>query len=148
MTPGSIENSSRTRPDHQGPGAVTVRRSGIHGRGLFAGMDLPGRRKLGELSGRVVGRLAARREIRRHPVIYFVTLNRRDALDCREGNAFKHLNHGCEPNCFLRVRGLAVEVYTLRPIAKGAELTVDYGATPHPGGMACQCGSPKCRRIL
>ena len=135
-------------PEHQRPGAVKARRSEIHGRGLFSGIDLPGRRKLGEISGEVVDRLVARRAIRRDPVIYFVTLDRKHALDCRLGNDFKHLNHRCEPNCYLRVRGWAVEVYTLRPIAKGEELTVDYGVTPHPGGMPCRCGAEGCRRRL
>ncbi len=130
------------------PGSVRVGRSRVHGRGVFATMALPGRRKLGELAGRVVPRLGLRRAIRTEPVIYYVALNPRDALDCRNGNAFSHLNHSCEANCYLRVSGLRVEVYSLRPIGAREELTVDYGVTPHAGGMACHCGASSCRGRL
>lgn len=130
------------------PGSVRVGRSRVHGRGVFARRAMPGRRKLGELAGRVVPRLGLRRAIRTEPVIYYVALNSRDALDCREGNAFSHLNHSCEANCYLRVSGFRVEVYSLRPIAVGEELTVDYGVTPHAGGMVCHCGASSCRGRL
>lgn len=126
-------------------GLVAMRRSPIHRTGLFAQTDLPARRKLGELSGRLVSLPKARREIERLPVIYFVELDQRVALDCREGNSFKHLNHSCEPNCFLRIYRHSVEVYALRAISKGTELTVDYGETPHWNGMKCNCGSLRCR---
>jgi len=36
------------------PGVLVVRSSPIHGTGLFARHSLPGRRKLGEISGRLV----------------------------------------------------------------------------------------------
>ena len=36
----------------------------------------------------------------------------------------------------------------LRSIKRGAELTVDYGETPHKGGMRCGCGAANCRGIL
>jgi SET domain-containing protein len=130
------------------PEAVEPRYSPIHGRGLFARIDLPARRKLGELSGRLVRLPEARRGIERLPVIYLVELSRRCALDCRDGNAFKHLNHSCEPNCFLRVVRRVVEVYTLSKIAMGAELTIDYGLTPHRHGMDCHCGNRNCRRRI
>jgi SET domain-containing protein len=136
------------RRDRLSSEAVKPRRSPIHGRGLFARIDLPARRKLGELSGRLVRLPEARRTVELLPVIYFVELTRRFALDCRDGNEFKHLNHSCEPNCFLRINKRVVEVYTLRSILSGTELTVDYGLTPHKLGMDCLCGSLKCRRTI
>ena len=48
----------------------------------------------------------------------------------------------------MRIHRGRVEVYSRGPIAAGAELTVDYGATPHAGGMACRCGSPGCKGLL
>lgn len=128
--------------------SVEVRYSPIHGRGLFARIDLPARRKLGELSGRLVKLPQARKERELLSVIYFVEVSRRYALDCQEGNVFKHLNHSCEPNCYLRINRRVVEVYTLRNIASGTEVTVDYGMTPHKRGMNCLCGQLKCRRII
>jgi uncharacterized protein len=128
--------------------SVEVRCSSIHGRGLFARIDLPARRKLGELSGRLVRLPQARKERESLPVIYFVEVSRRYALDCQEGNVFKHLNHSCEPNCYLRINRRIVEVYTLLNVARGTEVTVDYGMTPHKQGMNCLCGQLRCRRII
>jgi len=127
---------------------VVARVSPIHGRGLFAQIDLPARRKLGELSGRLIRLPQARKAVAQLPVIYLVEVSRRYALDCQDGNAFKHLNHSCEPNCYLRIYRRVVEVYTLRKITRGTELTIDYGLTPHAQGMQCHCGKPNCRRSI
>lgn len=135
-------------PVHRRSETFRVRRSPVHGRGVFTKAELPGRRKLGELEGRVVARGPLRRRIRREPVIYYVALNPEEALDCRDGNAFSHLNHSCDANCYLRVVGRRVEVWSRRPVAAGEELTVDYGVTPHAGGMECGCGSAACRGRL
>lgn len=128
--------------------ATEIRFSPIQGRGLFAATDLPGRRKLGEISGRLVRLPQARQQIERAERIYFIELTRTWALECSDGNRFKHLNHSCSPNCYLRIIQKRVEVYTLHPIERGAELTVDYGETPHKGGMRCHCGAPNCRERL
>jgi SET domain-containing protein len=127
---------------------ITVQASHIHGRGLHAATDLPARRKIGEISGRLVRLPRARKQVENQPRIYLVELSRHLALDCSRGNKFRHLNHSCEPNSFLRVFRNRVEVYALRPIAKGAELTIDYGATPHRRGMPCRCGRAACRRRI
>jgi uncharacterized protein len=125
-----------------------VRASKIHRRGLFAAARLPARKKLGEITGELVKLPEARNEIESQPRIYFVELSRRYALDCSKGNQFKYLNHCCQPNCYLRVYRRRVEVYTLRTILEGRELTVDYGRTPHKGGMSCHCGAPNCKEVL
>ena len=127
---------------------LAVRPSGIHGRGIFAAGALPGRRKLGEVTGERVLLPAARRAVARAPRIYLVELTRRYALDCSTGNHFRHLNHSCRPNCYLRVFRGRVEVYSRKAIGPGIELTVDYGATPHEGGMTCRCGAAKCKGVL
>ena len=127
---------------------LEVRSSPIQGRGLFATAALPARRKLGEISGKLVPLPQARQKIANRPRIYLIELTRRFALDCTRGNCFKYLNHSCRPNCYLRVLRRTVEVYTLRPIAAGAELTVDYGLTPHEGGMKCRCGHERCKGVL
>ncbi len=128
--------------------AVRVGSSRINGRGIYAAAPLPGRRKLGEITGCLVQLPGARKAIADSPKIYFVELDDQWALDCSDGGPFKHLNHSCEPNCYLRINRQRLEVYALRPIAAGAELTVDYGVTPHAGGMVCRCGAKGCRRIL
>ena len=127
---------------------LVARASRINGRGVFARRALPARRKVGEVTGQLVRLPAARRRVENRRRIFLVELTTRTALDCSAGNVLRHLNHACAPNCYLRVRGYAVEVYTLRQLAAGEELTIDYGQTPHRRGMRCTCGAPGCRRRL
>ncbi|HWN97404.1 MAG TPA: SET domain-containing protein [Methylomirabilota bacterium] len=127
---------------------LTVRASRINGRGLFPLTNLPARRKIGELHGELVKLPQARKAIESAAKIYFIELSRRLALDCSQGNHFKYLNHSCCPNCYLRVLQRRVEVYTLQRISSGTELTVDYGETPHRGGMKCRCGADNCKGLL
>ncbi|BAY10248.1 SET domain-containing protein-lysine N-methyltransferase [Calothrix sp. NIES-2098] len=55
-------------------------------------------------------------------------------------------NHSCEPN--IGYRGL--NIYALKDIAVGEELTVDYATIKNEDfpEFQCQCGSPKCRGII
>ena len=127
---------------------MQVRPSPINGRGVFATVPLPARKKLGELTGQPVPLPQAWQGVERQAKIFMVEISPRLALDCSRGNALKHLNHSCAPNCYLRISRGLIEVYALQPIPAGTELTVDYGVTPHLGGMACACGAPACRGRL
>ena len=53
-------------------------------------------------------------------------------------------NHSCAPNAFLRIARGRVEVYALRDVAAGEELTADYGESHHAGRLACRCGASGC----
>ncbi len=124
---------------------VAVRPSAIHGRGVFADRPFPKRKKLGEVTGTIIDARRALRRIAHHQKIYFVQLDQRHGLDCSRGNEFGRLNHCCAPNCYLRIIRHRVEVYALRSIRRGEELTIDYGQTPHRAGMKCSCGAPRCK---
>ena len=125
--------------------AVIIRPSPIHGQGLFTTKRIPRRMKLGELSGVLRPRRESVKAQQQREVMQIVEISQRWALDCTDGNHFSQLNHSCQANCYLRIINRRVEVYSLRPIRSGAELTVDYGETMHPDGMGCQCGVPGCR---
>ena len=127
---------------------LSLRPSRIHGTGVFTIQAIARRQKLGILTGTVLRLPAARRDHQRRAVIQLVELSRRWALDCTRGNAFRHLNHHCQPNCYLRIIRRTVEVYSRAAIADGSELTVNYGETQHHGGMACRCGAPRCRSSI
>jgi SET domain-containing protein len=135
-------------PDGAPAALYAVGRSRIHGRGLFAVAAIARRRKLGELSGELRRLPAARQDHQRRTVIQLVELSRRWALDCSAGNRFRYLNHSCRANCYLRIVGRRVEVYSRGRIPAGAELTADYGQTMHRGGMSCRCGVPGCRSSI
>lgn len=94
-----------TSANYPSDSATAIGPSPIRGRGLFACMNLPGRRKLGEISGRLVRLPKARKDIECAERIYFIELTDTWALKCSEGNQFKHLNHCCSPNSYLRTIG-------------------------------------------
>ncbi len=142
---------------------ITVRRSPIHGSGVFAACDLPAGLELIEYKGKRITHAAADRRYADsadsgHTFLF--TLNERWIVDANvDGNAARWINTSCDPNC----RAVIVEhpggdekrdrvvIESLRPIAAGEELTYDYGILldqPHTARMkrlwACRCGSPKC----
>jgi len=139
--------STRNVPGTDSP-KVMVRASEIHGRGLFSRQRLPGRRKIGEIGGRRVKLPAAWAGVEKQARIYLIELNPRSALDCSTDPIFRHVNHSCRPNFYLRIIRDRVEIYALKAIPPGVELTVDYGETPHAGGMSCRCGVRGCRGSL
>lgn len=66
-----------------------------------------------------------------------------------------YINHSCSPNCYVKMITIPVkDVYALRDIKKGEELTFDYTATSVDqfAGKGfwkdrCFCDSKNCRKI-
>lgn len=126
-----------------------VKRSRIHGQGLFTRAPLPPRRKIGELAGKIVSERTARRKARTLQTIKIVEFGDGWALDATtQSNCFQYVNHSCRPNTFIRLYRHRVEFYTLRAIAAGEELTCNYGETQHEGALSCRCGADGCRGAL
>ncbi len=128
--------------------ALTVGKSRVVGRGLFAGTAIARRSKIGEFEGEAIGLREARRRAQGRSVIAIVELERHalDATAVRRG--FRYINHSCEPNTFMRCTAERAEFYALRDIARGEELTVDYGTSHHDGRLRCRCGAAECRGFL
>jgi SET domain-containing protein len=120
-------------------------RSRIVGRGLFAGTRIAGRAKIGEFEGEKITLTEARRRAKGRRIIAIVELERH-ALDATHtGRGFRFINHSCDPNTFFRCTPTRAEVYALRTIRAGEELTVDYGESQHDGKLPCRCGAANCR---
>ena len=129
--------------------AVQVRQSAIDGQGAFAGEAIPARRKIGEIRGEAVSVEEARRRAKGMARIMIVELSERRAIDASaSADPLRFTNHSCRPNAVLRIRQGRVELYAMRAIVTGEELTVDYGPTHHDGRLACRCGAPGCVRYL
>jgi len=64
----------------------------------------------------------------------------------RSGAEF--INHSCSPNLIARVRRGRVTLVSLRRIAVGEELLVDYQITGDGPWLECRCGSPACRGFM
>ena len=119
--------------------------SRIVGKGLFAGTRIARRAKIGEFEGEVIGLREARKRAKGRSIIAIVELERH-ALDATASpRGFRFINHSCAPNTFFRCTPTRAEVYALRDIAAGEELTVDYGESHHNGRLRCACGARSCR---
>ena len=128
--------------------ALEVRPSAIVGRGLYSGTRIAKRAKIGEFEGEVIGLRESRRRAKGRKIVAIVELERH-ALDATESKrGFRFINHSCNPNTFTRCTATRAEFYALRDIAKGEELTNDYGRSHHEGTLPCRCGAPNCRGFI
>ena len=129
--------------------AVDIKPSRIDGRGAFAAVAIPARRKIGEIRGESISVREARRRARGVERIMIVEVSERRAIDASQSvDPLRFTNHSCRPNAVLRIRQGRVEFYALRDVAPGEELTVDYGETHHEGRLPCRCGAPGCAGFL
>jgi SET domain-containing protein len=129
-------------------GSLVVGRSRFAGRGLFAGVPIRARAKIGEYEGEVIGLREARRRARGRRIVAIVELDRHaiDATGMSRG--FRYINHSCDPNTFIRCTPERAEFYARRAIRAGEELTCDYGESQHNGTLPCRCGARNCRGFI
>jgi len=137
-----------------------VRRSRVHGRGVFALRRIrKGTRIIEYLGERISHRVADRRyedhdENDNHTFLFSV--DRGLVIDAGvEGNDARFINHSCEPNCESVIERRRVFIDALRDIAPGEELSYDYqigrerGDPPNVDEIyACRCGSKDCRGTM
>jgi uncharacterized protein len=131
----------------QGPQkyAVEVRPSPIDGHGAFAAEPIPARRKIGEIRGESVSVKEARLRAKAQRRIMMIEVSHRMAIDASEStDPLRYTNHSCSPNAVLRISQGRVEIYTMRDVDAGEELTVNYGETHHEGRLRCRCGAARC----
>jgi SET domain-containing protein len=124
---------------------VNVASSAIEGQGAFAAERIPARRKIGEIRGQAISVREARLRARRTQRIMIVEVSARRAIDASQStDPLRYTNHSCAPNATMRIRSGRIELYAMRDIACGEELTLNYGETHHEGRLACRCGTARC----
>lgn len=139
----------RAEPQEPPRYAVEARHSAIDGIGVFAGEAIPARRRIGAIRGEAISVAEARIRATRHERVMIVEVSTRRALDFhRSTDLLRYTNHSCAPNARLVVRRGQVGIVSLRPIAAGEEICVDYGETHHEGRRRCGCAAPGCRGWL
>lgn len=117
-----------------------------YGLGVYSLRPLARRQRIGPIRGQIIDDPDYQSD-------YCMELGEHTALE--PDAPFRFVNHSCQPNCALVTlpsasagAGSAAEdelwLETLRAIAAGAQLTIDYG-WPAWAATACQCGSAKCR---
>src|SRR5438132_3751672 len=113
---------------------IQVRRSGVHGKGVFALRDIPAGETLIEYVGEIISWKEADR---RHPTnpddpnhtFYFSIGDGKQVIDAAVGgNAARWINHSCNPNCEADEDDDTQRVFikALRKIKAGEELSYDY----------------------
>ena len=127
---------------------LVVKPSKIHRWGVFAGEDIPGRRKVIEYTGERISRRETKKRCER-PLNYIFTLDSYWALDGSVGGSgAEFINHSCEPNIEARVVKGHILYFSLREIRKGEELTVDYHFDKKVEKVPCSCGARLCRGTI
>jgi SET domain-containing protein len=137
------------------PACFEIRTSPIHGLGLFASVEL----EAGAVLGTYQGRRYRARQASRLPidsgVTYLFRLSDGSLIDgSSSGNALRHLNHSCQPNCCaFEVKDdngrLQIVIETVRPVAAGEELFIDYQLdVDDPSEYACSCAATACRGTM
>jgi SET domain-containing protein len=116
---------------------VIVRRSSVHGKGVFAVRPLAARERVLEYKGEITSwRTAVRcheREGVEGDTFLFGLSDGRVINASRGGNRARWLNHACRPNCQTIEDGDRIFIRTLRRVEAGEELFINYLLdTDHP----------------
>ena len=125
---------------------LEIRSSGICGKGCFARVRFPARRKIALYAGELVhGVRRIERRLRAQDAIKIIRLSDDTAIDgAVGGDATAYINHSCAPNAFMRVvPGEKIAFFALRDIEPGEEITMNYRDPDHP--PVCRCGADNCR---
>ena len=138
-----------------------VRKSRIHGRGVFATADIPKGERLIEYRGERITWQQAERRYPVDPVPYHTFLfevgNGDMCIDAaRKGTLAKWINHSCRPNCeAVEDEDERIFIETVRAVRAGDELTYDYNFileerhTPAQKKLfPCRCGVKNCRGTM
>jgi hypothetical protein len=138
----------RIDPRHA-PFRLKIGESPIHRWGVFAEEQIPARRNVIEYSGELVNPVESYRRTKDRAETYAFRLDEFWCIDgAVGGGGAQFINHSCDPNLSWRKLGDRVMCQSIRPIAAGEELTLDYHFSPRSPKVPCRCGSPKCRGTI
>ena len=137
---------------------ITVRNSGIHGKGVFAATTIPKGTRIIEYKGARMSEDAADEKYGNDesPHTFLFLLEDKTVIDAnRRGNSARWINHSCDPNCETNEENGRLFIDAIRNIRCGEELTYDYKLivderyTPALKRLyACGCGSRRCRGTI
>ena len=139
---------------------IQVRRSPVHGKGVFALTKIRKGETIIEYKGEIITWKQAQR---RHPHdpndphhTFYFHIDDKHVIDAAvEGNAARWINHACKPNCEADEIDGRIFVKALRQLQPGEELYYDYGLIidePYTKKLKkeyeCRCGAKKCRGTM
>lgn len=133
-----------------------VKKSSVHGRGIFAKKDIKAGKKIGRYKGEIISIEESYNrfvDIEGHSHTFFFALDEDHVIDGGDnGNGMRFCNHSCDPNAEAVNKKKKVKIYALRNIKKGEEIFYDY-SLEYPEKItaaikkkyACFCGASNCR---
>ena len=135
-----------------------VKKSKIHGAGIFATEDISkGVRVIeyiGEKVTRAEGDKRSERRIKKYlnskttGSVYIFELNSRYDIDgSGKKNKARYINHSCSPNCEVNITKGKIWISSIKKIRKNEELSYDYGYEFDKEDYKdhiCKCGSKNC----
>ena len=140
--------------------AFEIRKSRIHGRGLFALVRLAKGTRIEEYSGERISRQEANKRYA-HPsyrrrTTYLFILDRNTVIDATHSTSVARLiNHSCSPNCQSVQDGSRIFIEAIQTISPGTEITYDYRLDVEHDTermlkklYGCRCGSAACRGLI
>ena len=139
-----------------------VKKSSLHGQGVFARKKIPAGTQILEYEGKRITNEEADELESADPDnpyhTFFFMISAGMIIDGnQDGNDARWINHSCEPNCETEEdeNGERVFVLAMRDIERGEELTFDYGLVIEgrktaklKAQYACFCGAPSCRGTM
>lgn len=139
---------------------IRVRRSRVHGRGVFALRRIRKGTRIIEYVGDRVSHEEADRRYEDHDIndnhTFLFIVDRRTVIDAGvDGNDARFINHSCDPNCESVIENRRVFIEAVRTIQPGEELSYDYEIgreeddPPNVDEIyACRCGTAPCRGTM
>jgi hypothetical protein len=155
-----VAAASQVEPDLTTTDLIEVRRSNVHGLGVFAAKQIPKGTRIIEYVGERVSHDEADRRYEEkdandsHTFLFIV--DGKTVIDAGvDGNDARFFNHSCDPNCESTVEKRRVFIEAIRDIEAGTELTYDYQIQREDDDpenidevFACRCGFPQCRGTM
>jgi hypothetical protein len=139
---------------------LAMRRSKIHGRGVYARVPISAGTRIVEYTGERITMDEAEARYPEDPDTVYHTflfaLEDGAVIDAAfQGNIARWINHSCDPNCEAVEEDGRIFIESLRDIAPGEELAYDYHfilEVRHSPAMKrrypCICGAPNCRGTM
>ena len=152
---------NNTEPDISTGGRRTqVRKSKIHGRGVYAIRPIKAGDTVLEYKGEII---TWKKALARHPHdksqphhTFYFHLDDGHVIDAKyHGNSARWINHSCKHNLEADQDGNRIFLKALRNITIGEELSYDYGlvidarkTSKLKKEYACLCGAKNCRGTM
>ncbi|MDQ6939864.1 MAG: SET domain-containing protein-lysine N-methyltransferase [Verrucomicrobiota bacterium] len=154
---------TRTKKNHSRNGKtkkLRVRKSAVHGRGVYATRAIRKGARVIEYTGRHLPWKEAMDLPPHRPDepyhTFFFSIDNGDVIDANVGgNESRWINHSCAPNCETEEEDNRIFILALRNIKAGEELFYDYRIEPAERRtkklereFACRCAAAKCRGTM